>query len=1207
MAHILNILSIEEDELMSSYFKRMARANGFSNPKHFMQAYVWPDSTIGVKQRRAIRDDGFNVLLNFNKCLRNDVSLINFFLRTSLFPGLRPVISNADAIVLYVFRDNTNDIDINPKIYCQRPQYCPLCSLDDYRTKGYTWLRRSHNMPGVKVCHKHHCYLSQDDGTGKYNTEAQKTENTTEIGYSIFAHDMLTAMIDCNNQHTIDAVKKKITELGYEIPRGGYSDFVAACLADKYQGFLPDNTERVLKTHKKDIVHSENCEIMLKILYVLFQTTEGFRQYVGHDRLFEPKGYDILEYRDGLYRLQHKCGKQIIVTQETFEKGWKCVCRKKQNREQNVNVHIRSAGNKKYDIIAHRGNNVVLKHKNCGKEQEYSPYRFVLDDIRCTCERKRPISEIRQEINSFKDFKLVSYENLNKPMTIRHTICGKTFEIGYYDFKKAPYCRACYQKKIGIDIKITPRSINESTESSFIQDIADLVGDEYIFVGPYRGDNEYTYIRHKKCDTIERYIPSHFRQGIRCKKCAIKTSLEGFSKYVEDLTSGEYSIVDRDHDSYFFIKNTYTGQTFSLRKPVIMQELNRVQPSIILPVKKRNNIDVSAYALQINNNHINNDYEPDMKKLWQYIQDSFTVEDLFGMDDLPTNRYILSKLAHKGKIKRVYTGLYTYSDNNATAIDIIKYKYYLRHGNRFGYWFGQSFAYHLGLIDKPKTVYISTNKMQTAERSSITVLDQPLVLRRPITTITEDNYKILAVIDYLTTYKKGYRGIKRVDKRKEITALRNYIAEIKRDEFEAYTDNCADSKLLNHWLDIIYADGLLQHINSEFSKDELFHPDDVNVDDAAMMVLVKAGELQKVYKRLYAFPGRSVTAQDIVEYKYLKRHNTRLGYWYGESFMHYLGLCKEPEKFQVVSGAFNGNLHHYRNSEERYVLDKPINFRKPLIGITEDNYRILCVIDFLAEYSIGTVKKGYFYPHKFIDLTSTLTAISSYLQGIQRADFEQYIHLVKNQDALRLCLDLVYMHQKWDRIASSFGNSIFGVEDVGYSKEMLRAYSRTGIIKNVYEGLFAQSDVIISVEDIVNYKYRIHNNIRIGYWFGSSFAYFLGLIEKPDNYSIVSNLASGGRGRRGRSEYAIMGKDVIVRYPIAEITEDNYKILCVIDYVTTYRKAFYADEHIEIKKDLEALRNFIKEVSRNAFKKYEDLCESKTLLNKWLDMIYEGL
>lgn len=1207
MAHILNILSIEEDELMSSYFKRMARANGFSNPKHFMQAYVWPDSIVGAKQGRIIRDDGFNVLLNFNKCFREDVSPIDFFLKTSLFPGIRPVISNVDAIVLSVFRDNTNDIDINPKMFCRRPQYCPLCTLDDLKTKGYTWLRRSHNMPGVKVCHKHHCYLHQDDGTGKYNTDVQKADAITEIEYSNFAHDMLTGMVDCDSKHTIEAIKARITELGYEIPRGGYSEFVTSCLAGRYQGFLPDNAGHVLKTRKR-FVYAEKCEILLKMLYILFETPMNFQQYVGYDRLFEPKGYDIIEYVDGLYRLQHKCGRKIIVTQEAFKKGWKCICRKKQSREQNINMHIKSAGNKKYDVIMHRGNNVVLKHKNCGKEQEYSSYRFVFDDARCACERKKPISEIRQEINSYKNFKLVSCENLNKPLTIRHTTCGKTFEIGYYHFKKAPYCRACFQEKIGVDIKITPRSINKSTESSFIQEIADLVGDEYIFVGPYRGDNEYTYVRHKKCDTIERYIPSHFRHGIRCKKCAIKTSFEGFSKYVEDLTSGEYSIVDRDHDSYFFIKNTYTGQTFSLQKPIIMQELNRVQPSIILPVKKRNNVDVSAYALQINKNHINNDDEPDMEKLWEYIKDSFTVEDLFGLDDLPTNRYILPKLAKKGMIKRVYMGLYTYLDNDATAIDIIKYKYYIRHGVRFGYWFGQSFAYHLGLIDKPKTVYISTNKMRTAERSNIAVLDQPLVLRKPITNITEDNYKILAVIDYLTTYKKGVRGTKRVDKEREITALRNYVAGIRRVEFEAYLDKCADSELLNHWLDLIYADGLLQHISNIVCKDELFNPDDVNTDDVALMALVNAGQLQKVYKHLYAFPDRTVSTEDVIEYKYLKRHNAILGYWYGESFMYHLGLCKKPEKYHVVSGVSNGNPHHYRNSDKRYVLDKLIDFRKPLIDITEENYRILCVIDFLAEYGIGTVRKGYFYPHKYVDLKSTLTAIGSYLYGIQRTDFGPYFHLTQHKNKLGICLDMVYMNLSWDRTVSRLGyNSIFCFEDVGYSNKLLLAYSQTGIIKNVYEGLFAQSDAIISVEDIVNYKYRVRNNARIGYWFGSSFAYTLGLTDKPDDYNVVSNLASGKKGKRGYSENEILGTKIVVRHPITEITEDNYKILCVIDYVTTYRRAFYKDEHIEMEKDIAALQAFTKDIPREAFKKYEDLCESKTLLNKWLDMIYEGL
>lgn len=673
MAFMLNIPSIEDDELMSSYFRRMARANGFSNPKLFMQAYIWPDSTMGAKQSKVIRDDGFNVLLNYDKCFKNEVSSIDFFLRTSLFPGIRPVISNETAILLYVFRDNTNDIDINPKNYCQQPRYCPLCTLDDLKSKGYTWLRRSHNMPGVKVCYKHHCYLRQDDGDGKYNTDAIKTDDLNEIGYSLFAHSMLAEMIDCNNRHTIWAVKNKITELGYDIPRGGYSDFVTGYLRDGRQGFFPDNTEYVLKQRKNKIVYSENCEIMLKILYILFETPEKFRQCVGHEKLFEPRGYDVLEYKDGLYRLRHKCGRQLIITQEAFEKGWRCTCQKKQDKEQNINLHIKSAGKKRYDLVSYRGNNVVLRHKDCGKEQEYSAYKFVIDDIRCVCERRRPIGEIRKEINSFKNFKLVSYENLNKEIFIKHVTCGKTFAVDYYDFKKAPYCRACLQNKIGVDIKITPRSINQSTESSFIQDIADLVGDEYEYIGPYRGDNEYTYIKHNKCGTIERYIPSHFRQGIRCKKCATRTSFEGFSQYVKDLTSGEYIIVGRGNNRYLLIKNTSSGQTFSMLKNVIAQELNRVKPSVILPVKNRKNVDLSAYALQLNKSDspINYDYVFNIEKLWQHIQKKYTIKDLFGLNDLPASSNGLSRLAQKGKIKRVYVGLYTYPDNEVTAVDII--------------------------------------------------------------------------------------------------------------------------------------------------------------------------------------------------------------------------------------------------------------------------------------------------------------------------------------------------------------------------------------------------------------------------------------------------------------------------------------------------------------------------------------------------------
>lgn len=212
MAYILNILPIEDDELMSSYFRRLAQANGFDNPLLFMQAFIWPDVVMDTKQNRTIRDDGFNMLRNFNKCFGDKASAIDFFINTSLYPGIRPVISNADMLILYAFRDNTDDINIIPRRYVQELKYCHVCAKNEIINKGFTWFKRSHNMPGVNVCYKHNCYLNVAGDEQKkdiyYSVSAMETE------YAEFAHQMLVSAIDCSNKQTVNALKNRITELG---------------------------------------------------------------------------------------------------------------------------------------------------------------------------------------------------------------------------------------------------------------------------------------------------------------------------------------------------------------------------------------------------------------------------------------------------------------------------------------------------------------------------------------------------------------------------------------------------------------------------------------------------------------------------------------------------------------------------------------------------------------------------------------------------------------------------------------------------------------------------------------------------------------------------------------------------------------------------------------------------------------------------------
>ena len=1219
-SYVINIPSIEEDELMSSYFRRMATANGFRDPILFMQAYIWPGSTMDTKQTRTIRDDGFNTLVNFNRCFGEDASAIRFFMETSLFPGIRPVISNTDAITLYVFRDNTDDIEIIPKRFVQDVKYCPVCAQNDIKNKGFTWFRRSHNMPGVSACYKHHCHLHVAEN-GQMTDFTQTTASDIDSEYAEFAHCMLESAIDCNNKQTIDAIKDRITELGYNIPTGGYTNYYMFLCNSGLKDFMPANTEYTLKVGKKTIVTGETCETMLKLLFVLFKTPDNFKQYIKYNKPFISKGYSILEYNDGLFRLQHKCSEKFVVTQELFDKGWKCPCCKSADRNTNIAIHIAEACQDQYEIVIITGTIATLRHKKCGRQHDFNISKFVLGNTRCTCERRKDIDDVKKDIETIKGFKLIEFKGVNHHVKIKHQVCKNTFDTDYYSFMSAPYCRACLQNKIGVDIKITPRSINKSSEESFIQELSEIVGEEYTFVGPYNGDGKYTYIRHNQCGTIERYIPSHFRQGIRCKHCAVKTSYEGFAQYVHDLTDGEYAIVDRGiSHQYLIIKNTITGSEYSLMKPVIMQELNRVQPSRILPIQHKTPVNITEYSLRedkkVNRkrNIVNYALVYNTDITWEYIQNHFSQTDLFSNNDIDINNTGLWTLAKSGKIKKVMTGLYTFPENDVNAIDVIKYKYYEKYGKRFGYWFGQSFAYQLGLIDKPKIVYIASNKMHVSKRSNFTVFGQSVVLRKPITEITDDNYRILAVIDYLITYKNGSRGTKRTDKECEITALRSYIGDITREQFAVYADQCTDKEKLDSWLDLIYEHGLFARIKNEFSVNELFHPDDVNATDAEMLALVKAGKLKKIYKRLYTFPDNDATISDITEYKYIKHHNTLFGYWYGESFMYFLGVCEKPERTYITSSAFTGNPHHYREAEERRVEGHKISLRKPLAELTDDNYKILCVVDFISEYGMGRMNKTYFYPYEHINLKALLPALREYLSGIDKSAFDEYMELVNNTATFRICLDLIYAYPGLEEKISNFKkNTIFNADDVDCSDKLLWAYTRTGNIKNVYAGLFAKADADVMDEDIINYLYRIRNARRIGYWFGKSFTYHLGLIEKPDEYNIVSTTTTHSRGERSlrgkreRSNQEILGHKITLRSPIVPITEDNYKVLCVIDYTTTYRRAFYYSEHIDVESDVAALRKYLRGIPRIDFKQYEDLCESKKLLNEWLDRIYGAI
>ena len=364
---------------------------------------------------------------------------------------------------------------------------------------------------------------------------------------------------------------------------------------------------------------------------------------------------------------------------------------------------------------------------------------------------------------------------------------------------KKPFCRVCYKNKIGIDLKVTP-SVNKMTEVSFIEDIYNLVGDEYTFLGPFKGSDKYLKIKHNVCGKTEKYIPTHFTQGRRCKNCAVKTSYEDFCRYVYDLSSGEYSITDKGKDGYLIIKNIKNNKEYNMLKSLIIQELNRYKSSLILPVEHKIDVNIKDYAIEYMN-----------EKIWNYIKDNFEKSHLISALDIPyiensTKSILLSSYCNKGLLKRVHNGLYTFKDFDITVNDIFESKYILRNGKRIGYWYGQSFAYKLGLIERPDNLYAATNFFGAKELDRLTMklCGVQIVIRRPVEKVTEENYKILEIIDYLTTYKLGKRGHRKVDNNSEYRALRNYVSGIDMNEFEPYFSDCKDERLLREKIQKIY-------------------------------------------------------------------------------------------------------------------------------------------------------------------------------------------------------------------------------------------------------------------------------------------------------------------------------------------------------------------------------------------------------------------
>ena len=90
--------------------------------------------------------------------------------------------------------------------------------------------------------------------------------------------------------------------------------------------------------------------------------------------------------------------------------------------------------------------------------------------------------------------------------------------------------------------------VRKKTDTEFKHEVADLVGNEYVFLDTYINARTKLRVKHINCGNIYKVTPISFLKGTRCPYCAIlskrKTDAQ-FKQEVKNLVGNEYTFLDK--------------------------------------------------------------------------------------------------------------------------------------------------------------------------------------------------------------------------------------------------------------------------------------------------------------------------------------------------------------------------------------------------------------------------------------------------------------------------------------------------------------------------------------------------------------------------------------------------------------------------------------------------------------------------------------
>lgn len=184
-----------------------------------------------------------------------------------------------------------------------------------------------------------------------------------------------------------------------------------------------------------------------------------------------------------------------------------------------------------------------VKHTKCGKIYEVRPHDF-LSGKRCpycSGKMKKTDAQFKQEVHDLVGNEytfLDPYTTSKTKIRVKHNKCGHIYEVKPNNFLNGSRCPFCSSKDRG--------KARRKTNAQFKKEVFDLVGNEYTFLEPYVNSYTKLKVKHNKCNDVYKVTPSNFLSGYRCPYCSVKASKTDaqFKQEVYDLVGDEYTFLE---------------------------------------------------------------------------------------------------------------------------------------------------------------------------------------------------------------------------------------------------------------------------------------------------------------------------------------------------------------------------------------------------------------------------------------------------------------------------------------------------------------------------------------------------------------------------------------------------------------------------------------------------------------------------------------